>query len=303
MKNNKNTSKKPIITSVLALLLIALFLVASSSFKEDKKDNLLDNAPSGDVLSIRFIDVGQGDSELIQLPDGKNILIDAGEKDGADDLIEKLNDYGVSTIDYLVATHPHSDHIGAMRVVVKEFDIGEIYMPRVSNDTKSYEKLLKAIKEKGLTINTAKAGKIIYQSDKILIEILSPLRDEYDELNNYSAVIKLTYDNSTFLFSGDAEKEVENDMMDEYYEKLDCDVLKVGHHGSKYSSSSEFISAVSPTYAVIECGEDNSYNHPHIDTVKRLESLDIKLYRTDLNGDVSIMTSGDGKYYIETEKQ
>ncbi len=249
-----------------------------------------------DGAQVHFIDVGQGDSELIILPDGKTMLIDAGENSCGKKVAEYISDLDISKIDFLVGTHPHSDHIGGLDTVINEFDIGDIYMPRVSTNTKTYEDVLEAISAKNLKIKSAVKGKVIYQTDDVFIEILGPEIIDEENLNNCSVIVKLTYKGKSFLFPGDAEKEAERNL-----ENTDADVLKVGHHGSSTSSSEEFIKRVSPEYAVISLGKNNEYGHPHFEVMNLFDELNIKTYRTDECGTVIIKTDGE-KITVETEK-
>ncbi len=165
--------------------------------------------------------------------------------------------------------------------MVESFDIGEIYMPRAENNTKTYENLLLAVSDKGLSINTARAGKEIFRENAITAEFLAPVKDRYEDLNNYSAVVRLVYGNHSFVFMGDAEV---------ISEILKADVLKVGHHGSDTASSAAFINTVSPKYAVIEVGKDNSYHHPHYEAVNHLNEAGASIFRTDINGTVSFVS-------------
>ncbi len=248
------------------------------------------NLQTDGTVVVNFLDVGQGDSEFIQLPDGKCMLIDAGISESADVVSERISSLGYEKIDYLVATHPHADHIGGMREIVEGFDIGEIFMPKASTDTKTFENLLQAISDKGLGITTAKAGKVIVNEDDLKIEFLAPVGGGYGNLNNYSAVVKLSYGDNVFLFMGDAEKEAEQEILEKYPYYLDADVLKVGHHGSDTASGKKFINAVSPKLAVIEVGVGNSYGHPHSETLKTLSTVGAQVLRTDINGNISVVS-------------
>lgn len=245
--------------------------------------------PQKDVLNVHFLDVGQGDSIFIELPDEKTMLIDAGENYHGEGIKNYIGDCGYSKIDYLIATHPHADHIGSMTYIVRNMDIGSIYMPKAAANTKTYENLLESILNKGLKITSAKAGLTIAKDSDYTINVVAPVTIDEDNLNNSSAVIKLTYKDNTFLFMGDAEeKELETITAD-----ISADVLKVGHHGSNTSTTEDFLNAVNPTYAVISLGEDNSYGHPHKKTLNLLEEFNCKVYRTDI--DKTVVFSSDGK--------
>lgn len=273
--------KKKIIIFILAVI------AAVAGYISDTEYYGVPAKESEEVLKVHFIDVGQGDSTFVELPGNKNMLIDAGNPEDGKNISDYIRALGYDEIDYIIATHPHSDHIGGMAKVIYDFDVKNIYMPRANHNTNEFRDLLKTIGNKNLTVKTAKAGVAIYSDENISIKILSPKRDSYEELNNYSAVIKLTYHNNSFLFMGDAEKFVESELLEE---DINCDVLKVGHHGSSTSSSKSFIKKTSPRYSVISCGKDNEYGHPHIETIGNL--IDTRILRTDETGNV--MLSSDG---------
>ena len=248
--------------------------------------NADDNAESS--LRVSFIDVGQGDSEFIELPNGETLLIDAGTNETGADVVNYIESLGYSSIDYVVGTHPHEDHIGGLDDVIRTFDVESVYMPKVTADTKTFEDVLDAVDEKGLTINTAKAGVTLVDGDGLSVKMLAPVLDEYDNTNDYSAVIKVVYGDTSFLFTGDAEEYAESLITGD----VSADVLKVGHHGSSTSTGEAFLQRVSPSYAVISCGFDNSYGHPHIETMEKLGSLGIPVLRTDEMG--TVVAESDG---------
>lgn len=294
------------LTSLIVIFAVLLALVGVKVFNGDvdgDKPVSLKIPDKDGQLVVHFLDVGQGDSAFIELPDGRCMLIDASVSSYGDKIVETIEGCGYTEINYLVATHPHADHIGGMTDVVENFEIGEIYMPKATSTSQTFEELLTAISDKGLQINTAKADEIIYFDDETEIEILAPVGESYEETNNYSAVVKITYGKNSFLFTGDAEELSENEMLDECYDKLSADVLKVGHHGSSSSTSDEFLQAVSPEYAVISCGADNSYGHPHKETISRLNDMGIDYYRTDINGTVTICCNGNDDFDIECENE
>lgn len=244
-----------------------------------------------DKLIVTFLDVGQGDSIFIELPDNKIMLIDAGNPQDGDSIVNIIKNKGFNRVDFLFATHPHADHIGGMQSVVESLNIGTIYMPRVEHTTQTFLGLLTAIEQKGYKVKTAKVGVNIINTQDLKLDIVAPNSDFYNDLNNYSAVIKLTYKDVTFLFCGDAERVSENEMIASGYD-LSADVLKVGHHGSTSASSLSFLKQVNPKYAIISCGKDNSYGHPTDDTLNHLSSLGIKIYRTDEVGTIAIRSDG-----------
>lgn len=280
---------KSIISAIL--IIVITFCISGCSFEIKLTDN-------SHNVRVHFLDVGQGDSIFIELTDGKSMLIDASTAEYGEGIADYIKDKGYSKIDYLVATHPHADHIGGLQDVVEQLEIGEIYMPKASSTTKTYKNLLKAIKAKGNKINTAKAGNIIYSDSSLGIDILAPNSDSYEEINDYSVVIKLVYGSKSFLFTGDAEKLSENEITAD----VSADVLKVGHHGSSTSSSDKFIKRVNPEYAVISCGEGNSYGHPHKETIKTLNKYDIEVFRTDTMGTIIAQTDGESLEITDKNK-
>ena len=273
---------------IVLLICLCLLVVGCANPFVESDDKTSVSTFSGDTLRVNYIDVGQGDSIFIQLPNKETMLIDAGEAYEADNVINHLNNLGIKKIDYVVGTHPHTDHIGGLGEVINTFDVGSIYMPNVSSNSKTFEDLLTTISNKGLKVKTAKSGVVVLDEDNLKLEFISPNSDNYSNLNNYSAVLKLTYLDNTFLFMGDAETLSE----DEITCDVDADVIKVGHHGSDSSSGIEFVKKVSPEYAVIMVGEGNSYDHPYQSIIDRYESVGAKVLRTDLDG--NIVCDSDG---------
>ena len=273
---------------IVLLICLCLLVVGCANPFVENDDKTSISTFSGDTLRVNYIDVAQGDSIFIQLPNKETMLIDAGEAYEVDNVINYLNNLGITKIDYAVGTHPHTDHIGGLEEVINTFDIGSIYMPRASSTSKTYEDLLTTISNKGLKVKTAKSGVVVLDDDNLKLEFIAPNSDSYSELNNYSAVLKLTYLDNTFLFMGDAETLSE----DEITYDVDADVIKVGHHGSDSSSGIEFVKKVSPEYAIIMVGEGNSYNHPYQSIIDRYESVGAKVLRTDLDG--NIVCDSDG---------
>ena len=273
---------------IVCLIVLCLLVVGCGSPFVETDNKASVSTFSGDTLRVNYIDVGQGDSIFIELPNKETMLIDAGEAYKSENVINYLNNLDIKRIDYVVGTHPHTDHIGGLESVINTFDIGFIYMPNAISTSKTYEDLLTAISNKGLKVKTAKSGVVVLSEDNLKLEFIAPNSDSYSELNNYSAVLKLTYLDNTFLFMGDAETLSE----DEVTSDVDADVIKVGHHGSDSSSGIEFVKKVSPEYAIIMVGEGNSYNHPYQSIIDRYESVGAKVLRTDLDG--NIICDSDG---------
>lgn len=247
---------------------------------------------SNSVLKLHFIDVGQADSILVQTPGGKNMLIDAGNNADGETVVSYLKSQGVKQIDVLVGTHPHEDHIGGMDTVIYNFPVSKIYMPKTISTTQTYEDVVNAITAKELKITVAKSGTSIDIDPSIKADILAPNSSSYDDLNNYSVVIKLAYGQTSLMLNGDAEDVSEQEMLAKRY-NLKADVLKVGHHGSDSSTTPAFLKAVSPKYAIISVGAGNSYGHPAPETLARLASAGIQVYRTDEAGTIIVTSDGN----------
>jgi len=240
-------------------------------------------------LKISYLDVGQGDSIYMILPNGETVLIDAGESKNSASIIKHIKGSNKGTLNYVIATHPHADHIGGMAAVINAFNVKNVYMPDKVHTTRTFEDLIDTIEEKGLSFGIAKAGEVLFDYGNLKAEFIAPVRSNYTNLNNYSAVIMLTYNNRRFLFMGDAEKEVEAEIITTGCD-ISADVLKVGHHGSNTSSSKGFIEKVKPKYAIISCGTGNSYGHPAASTLATLSGIDI--YRTDEKGTIIVVCDG-----------
>lgn len=250
---------------------------------------------SGTPIEVFILDVGQGDSILLRSPSGKTMLVDASESKAFPVIEQQLADLDITRLDVVIATHPHSDHIGGMKKVIDAYDIGTFYMPNVTHTTKTFENMIEALENKPKTkVVAAEAGKLISWDDEVEVRILSPFTDEkYSDLNDYSVVIRVKYGNNAIMLTGDAEIHAEEIMLQRLpSEYLTADVLKLGHHGSSTSSSDAFFDAVNPSLAVMSLGEDNSYGHPHEETVALLERTQTPCFRTDLNGTVYLMMDG-----------
>lgn len=305
--------KKKIKQSVSALMLIAAALILLLALWALDRSGLftyenltetagLSSTPVSSSTSVHFIDVGQGDCTLI-ISDGKTLLIDAGEKENGSKVCSYLKSQNITRLDYIIATHPHSDHIGGLPDVIGEFEVGAVIAPVIPDKlvptSKSYENFLSAVSAEGCGLTKAKAGDV-YSLGGSSFEIIAPLTDDSDDLNNYSVVCLLTYGDNIMLFTGDASKDEENDILDSG-KYIDADLLKVGHHGSSSSSVKKFLNAVTPDYCVIMCGVDNSYNHPNEKTVERLEKYTDKINRTDLQGTIVCIPDGKGNYSFTFE--
>ncbi len=290
-------------TSIISILLI--LMLAVSALPGCSADNFSDTAapPSMDVpaastdtasggtdpLRVYFLDVGQGDCTILTQGDSA-MLIDAGENDKGTTVQSYLEYLGIDSLDYAVLTHPDSDHIGGADVVLYKFDCDTILMPDVRTDTRTYDDVIQAMNAKGETAVHPSPGDI-YEFGDAAFTVLAPVQS-YDDNNNNSIVLRLDYGDNSFLFTGDAESQAEADILASGAD-VEADVLKVGHHGSSTSTSDEFLAAVSPEYAVISCGEGNSYGHPHAETLNKLRQNGITVYRTDEQG--TIVAESDGR--------
>lgn len=244
--------------------------------------------PSSSKVIAHFIDVGQGDSIFIELPEGECMLIDAGESQYGSTVLKYIKDKGYTRIDYLIATHPHSDHIGGLTEVIQGLDIGTIYMSNAVHTTRTYENLLIAIKDKGKKMKRAKAGVEIINTKNVKASFIAPVSDNYSDLNDYSAVVRLDHGDKSFLFTGDATTRSESEIT----ANVSVDVLKVGHHGSDTSNGENFIKKVSPSHAIIQVGKSNKYGHPTQSVVSRLQKHGAKVYRTDEVGTIIVTSDG-----------
>lgn len=297
--------KKNIKRNFFEILIILLaFLIINNQDKIKNLFNQNNNQNQNDyintnnnLLKVHYLDVGQGDSIFIELPNNETMLIDAAESYQSENIINYLKNLNYQKIDYVIGTHPHTDHIGGLKDIINTFEIGKIYMPKVVSTTKTYENLLMTIKEKNLKINTAKAGTSIIDTDTLKINILAPNNSTYTELNNYSVVTKITYGTTKFLFMGDAEKLSENEIK----ENVTADVIKIGHHGSNTSSSIDFIKKVNAKYGIISVGLNNKYNLPKEETITNWENSGTKIYLTSINGTITAISDGTN-IKIESEK-
>jgi len=253
-------------------------------------------------MEVHFIDVGNADSILIR-QGAKNLLIDAGERGDVDDILEYFEQHGVERLDMVIATHPHADHIGAMPEIIKHIPISKFvmsFMPEEATPTSAiYRDMLIALDEKGVLVEEAVLG-TVYELGEARLQILSPL-EESNETNDMSVVTRLTFGQHAFLFTGDAGTAVEKQLMKSGYD-LKADVLKVSHHGSTTGNSAAFLKKVDPAYAVIPCGADNTYGHPHKEVISRLNNRKIPFYRADVYGDI-VFTSDGNNLSIKTEKE
>ena len=296
-RKKRNTKIQKLIATVIALIIVGIagilgtneeFVNTVSDMGEQtntQNEQQIEFVAQEDLL-IDFIDVGQADSILIRNQD-KVMLIDAGTNEAGKTVVNYLETLGITKIDYLIGTHPHEDHIGGLDDVINNFDIGQIYMPKMETTTKTFEDVLDAIENKNLTVTAPNKG------DKIKIGqaegefMTEPILDE-DNLNISSLVLRVEFGNTSYLFMGDAGEENE-----ETISWPKTNVLKVGHHGSSTSSSESFLKQVQPKYGIIMAGKDNSYGLPTQETINKLNNIGSEIYRTDEDGTIQMTSDGN----------
>lgn len=304
-KRQSNVSNKKR-EKVIALLITILIILAGTLYEVFIKEEIQETNPkviidsSNDTVEIKgeliltMIDVGQADGFLLE-QNGKIALIDCGTRSTGKKVVEYLQSKGITKIDYVFGTHPHDDHMGGMYDVITNFEIGMIVIPEVkSGEVTSnwYIKLMTEIKEGEYNLEYAKEGETYYLGDATM-KIIGPISEPNGNLNNYSTVLKVSFGEMDIIMTGDAETEVEEEILAKYEEELDAEILKVGHHGSDTSTSDEFLEAISPEYALISAKIGNKYNHPIESTMQKLENANIVVYRTDENGTVEIIITSD----------
>lgn len=302
-KKRKSNKNHGIITAVILAAIVVGIYAANHFGVFDKNKFITVSESSSEIspLEVHYINVGQGDCSLI-ISEDKAILIDTGEKENGELICGYLQEHNIESLDCLLLTHPHSDHMGAASYIIDNVDVKQVIIPKVSDDmtptTKFYEKFLKSVQQKGLKITAAKPGLMVDAGGGASLKVIAPVKD-YKDLNNYSAASILTHGNDKFMFTGDIEEEAEQDISDEGYFE-DIDVLKVAHHGSSSSSSDFFLETTSPEYAIIMC-DGHSYGHPHEETIEKLSEYTDNIYRTDLDGTVIIKSDENG-ISVTTEK-
>ena len=314
MAKRKNKKNQQALKGLVAVIIIAIITILGDKIKLDNINNLAEEVSSNNVatnqvvadsseavdgedVDVYYLDVGQADSILVQ-SNGMNMLIDAGNNDMGKTVVRDLQALGIKKIDVLIGTHPHEDHIGGLDDVIKNFDIGTIYMPKVQTNTKTFEDVLDAINEKGLKITSPEVG-YKFNVGNAVCEVMNcgtGTSEEKSNLNLSSIVIRMTYGEQSFLFMGDASIKTEEYLLNNYI-LPNVDILKVGHHGSYTSTSTDFINVIKPKYSVISVGENNMYKHPNKSVLDILDNT--KLFRTDVDGTIEVKISKK-RYKIKT---
>lgn len=268
------------------LTLVILLSTASCAKKRTKPPTGFENNAK---LIVHFLDVGQGDSILLESGD-EYVLIDGGERDRGDEVADYIIERGADELKYVIATHPHTDHVGGLRKVITEITTENFITVETDCATNTWTKLLNTVDSEDINYIDAVVGDT-YSFGSASFTILAPNSDDYTGYNNYSVVTKVTCGDISFMMTGDAEKESEYEMVASG-EDLTADVLKCGHHGSSTSTTAKFLKAVDPSYAVISCGKNNEYGHPHKETMQKLNTLGCDILRTDEMGTVIAYTDG-----------
>lgn len=283
-------------------MLIILTMACVGCSKNDTADTAASN--SGGDVKIEVLDIGQGDASLIYTKD-EIVMIDTGDIDERDRLVKLLKERNITSIDKLIITHPHADHIGGAYAVFKNFKVKEVYDNGDTTTTKTYQTYLKNIKQQNIAYHQLKAGDSIDFGSGVSFKVFSPtekMLKSDDDLNNNSLVGQFRYKDFTMLFTGDSERGAEQNMVKEYGSELQSDVLKSPHHGSRTSSSDSYLKAVKAKDVIISLAADNEYGHPHKQTLDRYKKYDMNVYRTDKDGTVTVLTDGSDNYTITKEK-
>lgn len=291
------------VCSLLVLLLTTFFLTGCNldeyvsiyepSFGYWSQDNDFvpnysynESPTSEELLTVHFIDVGQGDSVFIELPNNETMLIDAGDYEAGDKVVNYIFEQGYDSLDYLIVTHDHIDHTGGLFAVVNNFEIDCVYTSTPSDI--GSDKLNDMIWENKILVQKVETGSVIVDEPSFSVEAVAPTVIDEENPNNNSIVLKLVYGTTTFVFTGDAEKQEE----DSIRSNIKCDVLKIGHHGSNTSTSVNFLKKTEPTYAIISCGLNNKYGHPTDRILQRLYENNISVFRTDIQGTIICFSDG-----------
>lgn len=284
--------KKKLVSSFIILIIVGIFYLFQNYPTNEVSKNInkrINEVPvtSEERLEVTFIDVGQADSILLE-NEGHYMLVDAGNNEDGPKLVNYLKNQNIHQFDYVIGTHPHEDHIGGLDNIIEGFDINTFYMPDVITTTKTFEDVLDALGEKNMTLSIPKTNATFKLGDAT-VKVLYVGTENESDLNDTSIVLKVTYQNVSFLLTGDASTKVEEKLNPA---DLESTVLKVGHHGSSTATNEKFLNTVNPKYAIISVGENNQYEHPHTTVLNTLAAHNITTYRTDQDGTIKVITDG-----------
>ena len=302
MRTRRKKQSKTIYFIIFLLFLLTLFIfdrcsngALSGKNKADNNVKITNELKNSGHSIVHFLNVGQGDCTLIETHDGKFALIDASTQDSCDKIINYLESRNVKELEYVFFTHPHEDHIGCGDEIISQFKVANVIMTKVPETTSSYQRLIKSIeksiKKHGTKLLSPKNGDVFMLSDTCF-EVISDGKG-YEDINNTSICLKMVLGESSFLFTGDAEKEVEDSILKGGFD-IDVDVFHCGHHGSSTSNTSDFLDTVTPEYAIVSCGKDNDYGHPHKEVVSYFKSKNIPMLITHKNGDIVFSYNSEG---------
>lgn len=302
--NKKSRMNKKKQNKLRYSIIVSIILIFGTFWSKENVESIKNEVPAKENastanLQVYFIDVGQADSILIR-SDKEAMLVDAGNNEDGIVLVKYLKEQGIDQLRYVIATHPHEDHIGGMDDIINNFTVETVLMPDVTHTTKTFEDLLKAMDENDLSITIPSVGEEYKLGEARFVIVAPEVETDTSNLNNASIGFRLINGNNTFLMCGDAEKPSENEMLRNGLE-LSSQVYKVSHHGSNTATTNDFLKAISPEYAIISCGEDNAYGHPHEETIEKLSKMGVKILRTDMNGTIIAISDGNTIQWI-TEK-
>ena len=293
---NSGKKKSPILIIVVLLIVVGAAIAAWQFGLFDSLLNMGDTEPSvtrADVdgsIEIHFIDVGQADATFIVTEAG-TMLIDAGSRRSGPRVVEYLQEMGITEITYVVATHPHEDHIGGMDLILNGFTVGHVLLPDISHTTRTYERMVEAIETHNISTSAPLAGHTFEMGDVAFTVIHPSTNNNGRNLNNWSLSLRVDFGNVSMITTGDAEVPAEREMIATGI-NLQADILRLGHHGSRTSTAQEFLDAVNPSIAIIQVGEDNDYGHPHSEVMDRLYEAGLRIYRNDHHGNIVLTTDG-----------
>ena len=289
---------------VMAVLVFTMVFLAGCSKNAAKsaEQGQVAQSQQNSQLTVKVLDIGQGDAILIRVA-GQTVLVDTGDIENRDKMVSYIKKEGITTIDKVIITHPHADHLGGMPGILENFKVGQIYDSGKTGTTALYRQYLSIVNKKNIPFTIGTPGSEIIIANDIKLKIFAPDKSllAENEINNSSIVAKLIYNKFSMLLTGDAEKESEGLMLKKYAGELKSNILKSGHHGSNTSSTTEFLKAVGAETVVISLAAGNDYHHPHPSTLKKYEQAKLKVYRTDLNGTVTI--TSDGNTYTVTKEK